>query len=63
MGDRTTAANSAPSTNPDDEAAMGAAEPQPESGFIDREDRQSERQSSPTNPRVANKPESNQEEA
>lgn len=36
---------------------------QPESGDVDRQDRQDIRQSSPTNPRMADKPEVNQEEA
>lgn len=38
-------------------------DPQPESGFIDREEQMSIRQSSPTNPRVNDKSENNQEEA
>ena len=38
-------------------------DPQPESGFIDREERMTIRQSSPMNPRVNDKPEVNQEEA
>lgn len=38
-------------------------DPQPESGFIDREEEMSIRQSSPTNPRVNDKSEVNQEEA
>lgn len=36
---------------------------QPESGSIDREERMEIRQSSPTNPRVNDKPDVNQEEA
>lgn len=38
-------------------------DPQPESGFIDREEEMNIRQSSPTNPRVNDKSEVNQEEA
>lgn len=48
------------SSNPRD---AGLQDPQPESGFIDRDDEMSIRQSSPTNPRVSDKSEVNQEEA
>jgi hypothetical protein len=53
--------NSQDSTSPQNDIEM--QEDQPESGSIDREERMSVRQSSPTNPRVADKPEVNQEEA
>ncbi|HBB33793.1 MAG TPA: hypothetical protein DDZ80_01105 [Cyanobacteria bacterium UBA8803] len=49
--------------NDSDQKDIELPEPQPESGFIDREERMSIRQSSPTNPRVSDKPEANQEEA
>lgn len=52
------------STNNDSEQKdIEPQDPQPESGFIDRQERMSIRQSSPTNPRVQDKPEFNQEEA
>jgi hypothetical protein len=49
------------STDPKDVSPKAA---QPESGFVeDREERMSTRQSSPTNPRVNDKPRDNQAEA
>jgi hypothetical protein len=50
-------------TDKSDQEDIELQEPQPESGFIDRQEQMSIRQSSPTNPRVSNKPEDNQEEA
>lgn len=46
-----------------DQKDIEPQDPQPESGFIEREERMDIRQSSPTNPRVNDKSEINQEEA
>jgi hypothetical protein len=63
MSDRPDSQNSNPSTVPDGQQEIEPQSPQPESGFVDREERMSIRQSSPTNPRVSDKSEDNQEEA
>jgi hypothetical protein len=49
--------------NDSDKTDIEPQDPQPESGFIDRQERMDIRQSSPTNPRVNDKSEDNQEEA
>ncbi len=63
MSDRPTSPKQAASSKPNGHTDIEPQEPQPESGFIDREERLSIQQSSPTNPRVADKSEENQEEA
>ena len=57
------AQNADPTNYPQGQTDIQPQDPQPESGFIDREERMKIRQSSPTNPRVSDKPEVNQEEA
>ena len=51
------------STTDSEQKDIEPQDPQPESGFIDRQERMDIRQSSPTNPRVSDKSEANQEEA
>ncbi len=63
MSDRTTPHDSKSTVPVNRQADILPEDVQPESGFIDREDRMEVRQSSPTNPRVSEKSEMNQEEA
>ncbi len=49
--------------NRSDQKDIEPQDTQPESGFIDRQEQMEIRQSSPTNPRVNDKSEVNQEEA
>ncbi|GAB4381642.1 MAG: hypothetical protein Kow00121_40630 [Elainellaceae cyanobacterium] len=63
MNDRTNSQPSSSKTEKDQQDTSPDA-PQPESGFVDdRQERMEVRQSSPTNPRVQDKPEVDQEEA
>jgi hypothetical protein len=63
MNDQTNLQDTKSSINKIDPKDIEPQDPQPESGFIDRKEQMSVRQSSPTNPRVSDKPEDNQEEA
>lgn len=63
MSHSTNPQDAKPATSQSELKDEASQDQQPESGAIDREERMSIRQSSPTNPRVSEKPEENQEEA
>lgn len=52
-----------PTRSDQESSSAETPDAEPESGFVDRQERMSVRQSSPTNPRVNEKSEENQEEA
>jgi hypothetical protein len=63
MSNQTNAQDIKSTINDSDQNDIEPQDPQPESGFMDRQEQMDIRQSSPTNPRVNDKPEVNQEEA
>ncbi|HAZ43884.1 MAG TPA: hypothetical protein DDW76_38200 [Cyanobacteria bacterium UBA11369] len=63
MSDRSNSQEPQSTTNTSGKKDIEPQDPQPESGFVDRQELMEIRQSSPLNPRVNDKDEANQEEA